>query len=157
MCLEKNIFQRQSINRISHMNLPGIEPGPLMRSRGLTAWAVGNKNRFDFLIRILESEICVNSAYRFRSYGTENTRCSLWGLSFSQWCCWRSQSCGMWRCVVRPVVDVISKGHSAFIFRVKNCKNKMKKLRELLTKRHNGTSQQTRMFGTPCWLQREIG
>jgi len=109
-----------------------------MRSRGLTAWTVGNKNRFGFLIRIIESEICVNSAYRFLFYGTENTRCSLWGLSFTQRCCWRSHSCGIWCFVVGPVFDVISKGRSV-IFRVKHCKNKMK-LRELLAKRHNGTS-----------------
>jgi hypothetical protein len=45
--------------------------------------------------------------------------CLLWGFRFSQCCCWRYRSFGMWRCVPGQVVPDVWKGHSAFIFRVK--------------------------------------
>jgi len=43
-------------------------------------------------------------------------------LWFSQCCCWRSNSSGIWHCVIQWVLPDFQKDHSVLTFRVKHFK-----------------------------------
>jgi hypothetical protein len=47
---------------------------------------------------------------KFKQCGT------MQGTAFSQWCCWRIKSSGMWHCVIRQAVCHVPKELCAFIF-----------------------------------------
>lgn len=55
----------------------------------------------------------------------------LWGWRLSQQYHWRFRCSGIWCCVTGWVVPGVSEDHSAFIFRVKQCKAKVLQLFEM--------------------------